>query len=171
MLADSVPQPPQGSNCEWSLTRGAVHASREGRLEVVNNHYPVKSSFSVLNMSNCSLPTGCQGCKSSTSCKTFRKKKDIVWKAQRNRAGKGVFLRHCASSLTCAESKVTAGAVWQLSIHSESCRSVCACVCVLVRGEAVDRYDRADLHVLPERVCGPVLPVITWAASSPGTPA
>lgn len=45
------------------------------------------------------------------------------------------------------------------------------CVRVLVRGEAVDRYDRADLHVLPERVCGPVLPVITWAASSPGTPA
>lgn len=113
MLADSVLQPPQGSNCEWSLTRGAGHARREGRLEVVNNHYPVKSSFSVLNMHNYSLPAGCQGCKSSASCKTFaererkRKKKDIVWRAQRNRAGKGVFLRRCASSLTSAESEVT----------------------------------------------------------------
>ena len=30
---------------------------------------------------------------------------------------------------------------------------------------------QADLHVLPERVCGPVLPVITWTAWSPGAPA
>lgn len=29
MLADSVLQPPQGSNCEWSLTQGAGHARRE----------------------------------------------------------------------------------------------------------------------------------------------
>lgn len=73
MLADSVLQPPQGSNCEWSLTRRAGHARRERERErslaVVNSHYPVKSSSSVLNRNNYSIPTGCQGCKSKTSCK------------------------------------------------------------------------------------------------------
>lgn len=69
MLADSVLQPPQGSNCEWSLTRGAGHARRERSLAVVNSHYPVKSSSSVLNRNNYSIPTACQGCKSNTSCK------------------------------------------------------------------------------------------------------
>lgn len=74
MLADSVLQPPQGSNCEWSLTPGAGHARRKGSQAVVNSHYPVKSSSSVLNTNNYSIPSGCQGCKSSTTCKTFRKK-------------------------------------------------------------------------------------------------
>lgn len=43
---------------------------------------------------------------------------------------KGVFLVHCTSLLTFAESKVMARAVWQLSIHSESWH---LCVCAQVR--------------------------------------
>lgn len=114
MLADSVLQPPQGSNCEWSLTRGAGHAKREKSLAVVNSHNPVKS-FSVLNRNNFSISIGCAGCRSNTSCKSFRKR-HIVLQAQRNRMGKSVFLLHCTSLLTFAESKVMARAVWQLSI-------------------------------------------------------
>lgn len=85
--------------------------------------------------------------------------------------GKGIFLLHCASSLTFAESQVTTRAVWQLSIHSESWHlSVCANVRVCTQWSCGQVW-QADLHMLPERVCGPVLPVITRAAWSPGAPA
>lgn len=81
MLADSVLQSPQGSNCEWSLTRGTGHARRERSLAVVNSHYPVKSSSSVLNRNSYSISTGCQGrTDNNTSCKTFRKKKTLFRK-------------------------------------------------------------------------------------------
>lgn len=134
MLADSVPQPPQGSNCEWSLTRGAVHASREGRLEVVNNHYPVKSSFSVLNMSNCSLPTGCQGCKSSTSCKTFRKKKTLFGKHKGTEREKVYFYGtapHRSLVLNLRLQPGLSGSYPYTVNHAVQCVRVCACLCAV----------------------------------------
>lgn len=79
MLADSVLQPPQGNNCEWSLTCGAGLARRQRSVAVVNSHYPVKSSSSVLNRNNYSIPIGCQGCKSKTSCKGLQKKKKTLY--------------------------------------------------------------------------------------------
>lgn len=83
MLADSVLQPPQGSNCEWSLTRGAGHARRERSLAVVNSHYPVKSSSSELNRNNyTAFLLVAKAVKATHHVKTFRKK-DIVLQAQR----------------------------------------------------------------------------------------
>lgn len=130
MLADSVLQPPQGSNCEWSLTQGAGCARTEWNLAVVNSHYSVESTSLVLNSNNYRIPAGCQGSKSSTSCKTFKKRYCFASMKEQNEKG-GPFLLHCSSWLTFAESGVTARAVWHLSIHLQ--RSVRACVCVCER--------------------------------------